>query len=536
MKKTFLVAALALLTVGMVSCKKEENNISKLRFTATMESGAKTSLSGENLTWDQNEKIVVFGTAGSGIFAVDPDESDASVATFACESGDPGSAPFKAFYPQTLSTDGVNIFFPAVQSTTGDFANYPMYAESSTTDLLFKNICSVLRLNLQKNGASVTKIQIVTDHYQTGTFQVQMNEAGVPELEPAENTDHTKIVTLEFDDAVSIATARDFFIYLIPGSYTHIVINLYNGSNLFASKTFHSTTSPLQFNRSAQKSLTFGNAQLSNDQTGALSGLFTVNSNGKKVMFSKSNLFYNPTSNNYSFQDEQYIAALMSSSSTRPTDRYYYKSGSKYYNMNSEAISLLGSAVTQQTSFNVVNGGGLAAADDWFCMSSDEWRYLINLRSVNFHRYTHVRVIQGNSTATLTYRKSGLMLFPDDFVWPLDQSKMPTTFDASASTDWNSKEFTYADWKVLESAGCVFLPVTGRVDRSTNSSNMYISDYSSLGYYWTSTPGLSGWLSTWFTARSITFPGNQNGLDSRDLLAIRLVKEAPAASTANDAK
>ena len=531
MKKTFLVAALALLTVGMVSCKKEENNISKLRFTATMESGAKTSLSGQNLTWDQDEKIVVFGTTGSGIFAVDPDESDASVATFACESGEPGSGPFKAFYPQTLSTDGVNIFFPAVQSTTGNFANYPMYAESSTTDLLFKNICSVLRLNLQKNNASVTKIQIVTDHYQTGTFQVQMNEAGVPELVPANTNNHTKIVTLEFDDPVSIATARDFFIYLIPGSYQHIVINLYNGSNLFASKTFHSTTSPLQFNRSAQKSLTFGNDQLSYDQTGALSGLFTVNSNGKKVMFSKSNLFYNPTSNNYSFKDEQYISALFSSSSTMISGRYFYQSGSKYYNMLSEDISLLGSAVAQQTSFNVVNGGGLAAANDWFCMSPSEWRYLINLRDVNFHRYTHVRVIQGNS-----YRKSGLMLFPDDFVWPLDQSKMPTRFDVFALTDWNSKEITYADWKVLESAGCVFLPVTGRVDRSTNPSYMWISDYSSVsnarGYYWTSTSGLN----TWFTSKSITFPGNQDGLNSRDLLAIRLVKEAPAASTANDAK
>ena len=532
MKKTFLVAALALLTVGMVSCKKEENNISKLRFTATMESGAKTSLSGQNLTWDQNEKILVFGTAGGALFAVDPDESDASVATFECVSGNPGSGSYKAFYPPTLSNDGVNIVFRAVQSTTGNFANYPMYAESSTTDLLFKNICSVLRLNLQKNDASVTKIQIVTDHYQTGTFRIQMNEDGVPELVPANTTDHTKIVTLEFDDAVSIATARDFFIYLIPGSYTHIVINLYNGSNLFASKTFHSTTSPLQFNRSAQKSLTFGNAQLSNDQTGALSGLFTVNSNGKKVMFSKSNLFYSPTSNNYSFKDEQYIAALFSSSNSVISGRYYYQNGSKYYNMNSEDISLLGIAVAQQTSFNVVNGGGLAAANDWFCMSPSEWSYLIKTRSVNFHRYSHVRVIQGNSTATLTYRKSGLMLFPDDFVWPLDQSKMPTRFDAQALSDWNSKEFTYADWKVLESAGCVFLPVTGRVDRSSNPSYMYISDYTSRGYYWTTTSGLS----TWFTARSITFPGNQNGLDPRDLLAIRLVKEAPAASTANDAK
>lgn len=508
MKKTFLVAALALLTVGMVSCKKEENNISKLRFTATMESGAKTSLSGENLTWDQNEKIVVFGTTGSGIFAVDPDESDASVATFACESGDPGSAPFKAFYPQTLSTDGVNIFFPAVQSTTGDFANYPMYAESSTTDLLFKNICSVLRLNLQKNGASVTKIQIVTDHYQTGTFQVQMNEAGVPELEPAENTDHTKIVTLEFDDAVSIATARDFFIYLIPGSYTHIVINLYNGSNLFASKTFHSTTSPLQFNRSAQKSLTFGNDQLSYDQTGALSGLFTVNSNGKKVMFSKSNLFQNRNTSQYRFASEQYNNGLT-------IDDHQYR-------------SIFLSATAHLTSYNIANGAG-----SWYCLSEDEWKYLTGWggyqtgwRNVTY-RYLFAKVTRSNN-----YTRGGLIIFPDQFVWPLDESKLPADkinkLPTSSTGDWNGITFSYNDWKTLENAGCVFLPVTGGINSqyALTYEERYVPNSTSMTtcQYWTTT----NYDYVYIEPRTRSFQSS----NQYSMRAIRLVKDAPTANTA----
>lgn len=509
MKKTFLVAALALLTVGMVSCKKEENNISKLRFTATMESGAKTSLSGVNLTWDQNEKIVVFGTAGGALFAVDPDESDASVATFACLSGNPGSAPFKAFYPATLSQDGVNIVFRPVQSTTGNFANYPMYAVSSTTDLLFKNICSVLRLNLQKDNASVTKIQIVTDHYQTGTFRIQMNEAGVPELVPANTTDHTKIVTLEFDDEVSIATARDFFIYLIPGSYEHIIINLYNGSDLFASKTFHSTTSPLQFNRSAQKSLTFGNAQLSNDQTGALSGLFTVNSNGKKVMFSKSNLFQNRNTNQYRFASEQYNNGLTFD--------------------NHEHRSIFRSATANLTSYNIANGAG-----SWYCLSEDEWKYIIftNRRVVDFHHYLYARVTRSTGS-----RQGGIILFPDQFVWPLDESKLPNDicFDhrpTSAGTGeaWNNLIFSYNDWKTLENAGCVFLPETGRIDsqHAWDYNTRYKPDSYSNGAYWTTTN--YQWWS--FTSTTYSFQSS----NEHSMRAIRLVKDAPAASTANDAK
>jgi hypothetical protein len=504
MKKTFLVAALALLTVGMVSCKKEENNISKLRFTATMESGAKTSLSGQNLTWDGNEKIVVFGTTGSGIFAVDPDESDASVATFACESGEPGSGPFKAFYPQTLSTDGVNIVFPAVQSTTGDFANYPMYAESSTTDLLFKNICSVLRLNLQKNDASVTKIQIVTDHYQTGTFRIQMNEAGVPELEPANTNNHTKIVTLEFDDAVSIATARDFFIYLIPGSYTHMVINLYNGSNLFASKTFHSTTSPLQFNRSAQKSLTFGNAQLSNDQTGALSGLFTVNSNGKKVMFSKSNLFQNRNTSQYRFADEQYNNGLT-------IDDHQHR-------------SVFLDTVAHLTSYNIANGAGT-----WYCLSEDEWIYLTwgkEHRNVTY-RYLFAKVTRYNSSA-----RGGLIIFPDQFVWPLDESKLPADkinkLPTSSTGDWNGITFSYNDWKTLENAGFVFLPVTGGINShyAGEYEDRYVPSSTSMttGQYWTTT----GYDYLWIQPRTRSFESS----NPTGMRAIRLVKDAPTANTA----
>jgi len=505
MKKTFLVAALALLTVGMVSCKKEENNISKLRFTATMESGAKTSLSGENLTWDQNEKIVVFGTAGGALFAVDPDESDASVATFACVSGNPGSAPFKAFYPPTLSNDGVNIVFRPVQSTTGNFANYPMYAESSTTDLLFKNICSVLRLNLQKDNASVTKIQIVTDHYQTGTFRIQMNEDGVPVLVPANTTDHTKIVTLEFADAVSIATARDFFIYLIPGSYTHIVINLYNGSNLFASKTFHSTTSPLQFNRSAQKSLTFGNNQLSNDQTGALSGLFTVNSNGKKVMFSKSNLFQNRNTSQYRFASEQYNNGLT-------IEDHQYR-------------SIFLSATAHLTSYNIANGAG----SSWYCLSEDEWKYLTwgdEHRNVTY-RYLFAKVTRYNSSA-----RGGFIIFPDQFVWPLDESKLPADKinkqPTSSTGDWNGITFSYNDWKTLENAGCVFLPVTGGINSqyALTYDERYVPNSQSMTscQYWTST----NYRYLYIEPRTRSFQSS----NQYSMRAIRLVKDAPTANTA----
>jgi hypothetical protein len=244
---------------------------------------------------------------------------------------------------------------------------------------------------------------------------------------------------------------------------------------------------------------------LSNDQTGALSGLFTVNSNGKKVMFSKSNLFQNRTTSQYRFASEQYNNGLTI--------------GDHQYR------SIFRSATAHSTSYNIANGAG-----SWYCLSEDEWKYIIytNNRDVDFHHYLYARVTRSTGN-----RQGGIILFPDQFVWPLDESKLPNDicFDrrpTSGGTNqaWNNLTFSYNDWKTLENAGCVFLPETGRIDSqyAWDYDSRYKPDSYSNGAYWTTT-NYQWW---YFTSTTYSFQSS----NEHSMRAIRLVKDAPTANAA----
>ena len=102
--------------VSLTSCKKEEVG-NGTQFRATMEdcSSVKTTLDGTALNWVAGDLIKVYGTTGSGIYSATP-QTLATVAVFDNVSGETGNAPFRAYYPSALTTDGVNITLPATQT------------------------------------------------------------------------------------------------------------------------------------------------------------------------------------------------------------------------------------------------------------------------------------------------------------------------------------------------------------------------------------------------------------------------------------
>ena len=79
MKNNFvsLVALVSLVgLVSVTSCKKEKLD-DNTRFRATTEDctdihNAKTTLNGTTLEWVSGDQIVVYGTAGSGVYSVTP--------------------------------------------------------------------------------------------------------------------------------------------------------------------------------------------------------------------------------------------------------------------------------------------------------------------------------------------------------------------------------------------------------------------------------------------------------------------------------
>ena len=508
MKKTLIALSIAAMAVGMVACNKEEKNAADMRFTASIEGYAnKTVLTGENLTWATDDEIAVYGTGGGSTFGVEPGSPNARTATFTNVSGDPGSAPYKAFYPTTLTTDGSTIVLPEVQhSSNGALTGYPMYAEANNYVLAFKNLCSVMKLSLTKNGASVSKIQLVTDQLTTGTFDVSYN-GGNPTIEASSTVDdHTSIVTLVLDNAVDISTGADFYLYLPANSYKYIQIKVYDANGLLFTKALKDETG-IAFARSQYNYLTLGEDDIEFHH-GELSGEFSVSAT-KKVTFSRSNLFYNPTTNQFVFADYQYANGNGMGMSNN---------GCVFHFQN----------YANRTSYNVYYNGTITDGG-WYNMPSTEVDYMLTTRRTAVGYNGMLCQVTMHTGRT----RGGLLVFPDDFVWPLDESKKPFTH-ISSTTAWNGITFTYDEWRVLEDAGCAFLPVTGYVSSSDNNYLTYSS--SSLtstqqGHYWSSTvPSGSSTGSnasaryTYFTSTAQYFPGSHTGAQ-RGLKAIRLVRE-----------
>ena len=126
------------------------------------------------------------------------------------------------------------------------------------------------------------------------------------------------------------------------------------------------------------------------------------------------------------------------------------------------------------------------------------------------------------ATIQTTPAIQGMIIFPDVFYWPLD-NKEPAAFGSGSSWSNTNNTFTLNEWKILEGAGCVFLPTTGckRGSDAFNNENTY-------GYYWSTSYANS-------VPHYLTFGGNSSSAFSTNqssysgateyYYAIRLVKD-----------
>ena len=94
--------------------------------------------------------------------------------------------------------------------------------------------------------------------------------------------------------------------------------------------------------------------------------------------------------------------------------------------------------------------------DNWFALSDEQWRYLLDDRTVNGGTDNGYSYTFGQKVSGIL----GLVLYPDNY---------------------NGDTYAGSNWESFEAAGCVFLPAAGfRMD----SDVYYVGDY---GYYWSNT-------------------------------------------------
>lgn len=391
-------------------------------------------------------------------------------------SGETGNAPFRAYYPSTLTTNGVNVTLPATQTyVEGSINEFPMYAESSDNQLAFKNLCGVLKLHLTKANTSISSIEVVTNSEVNGTFSVSYN-SGAPVLTYVSGG--TNSVVLNCTTAQDISEGADFYITL-PATFDSVRSITLTADNGFVCTKKVKNTSQINVSRSQYTLVTLGENDLEFRPVGSKGGLFTINADGDQVWFSQGNLQYQASTDTWRFAEHQYEYV------GDATYGNVYEGGVKcnndlISNTYSGWIDLFGWGTGNNptlTSYNhldystftdwgvnaISNGGG--EPNTWRTLSSSEWYYLLNTRA-NASEKRSTGMVNG---------VLGAIILPDS--WTLPEG---CTFIANSRAAFNN--YTLAQWAAMEEAGATFLPFTG--DRWFTSAG-HVSNW---GCYWLSTP------------------------------------------------
>ncbi len=209
-----------IIILALASCAKQEQTEqaagNEKIFTAVIEQGfTKTTITEANkIYWQRNDEVII---NGAEYYAIP--KNPASRAVFQHMSGPvPATGPYTAIYPASLynpETSGYEL--PAVTTYQEDRSDTPMFAESDTEELSFKNICGVLHLVL--TGADkVRTIRVSAQENICGPFEINDEGAAVP-MGGGNNEFNTFTIDCGTDGIQLSSTPKDFFIPIPAQEY-----------------------------------------------------------------------------------------------------------------------------------------------------------------------------------------------------------------------------------------------------------------------------------------------------------------------------
>ena len=245
MKRFFVFAVLA--AISLCACQQDleiedDKTGEAVVFTATTESSATKTALCENggsydVVWSSGDQItVVDASAKVGVYST---TGTTTRADFTKESGDDAeTAPFKAWYPASVYNAGAPVL-PASQTyVEGNISGSPMYAESSTTSLEFKNIVGIIRLNISttQGGKSVRRIELSANEGMSGAIA---NAATLASSGYAATVAGTAGVTLDCGESgVAIGSEATAFHIAVPANtYTSLSITIVTTDGLSQTRT-----------------------------------------------------------------------------------------------------------------------------------------------------------------------------------------------------------------------------------------------------------------------------------------------------------
>ena len=204
---------------------------------------------------------------------------------------------------------------------------------------------------------------------------------------------------------------------------------------------------------------------------GALNGLFTINSDGKQVVFAKSNLSYVIADKEWRFMDAQYSQIEVNKQNigswccNMTTITFFlwgqtgYKHGSISYIPNDTDTGLYSFWAYGDSHYNlndcngqadwgyvvITNGGN--ANKQWRTLTGDEWVYIMTQRPDAAQKYG--RAIIGG-------KHKGVVILPDNWEAPYDGC-----FTGGSDVACADNKYTISQWNEMEEAGALFIPYAG---------------------------------------------------------------------------
>ncbi len=199
------VAAIAVLSSCSSDIESTQNGIGKhvYVFTAKMEGCATRA------TFETSESCAAWEVGD--VISVDGHEYKATTAGTEAEFSGLGAKEetHHAYFPASIYNGG-NPALPAVQTYTDGKFDMPIYAESTSSTLEFKNLCAVLAIRVTSDDIAMLKsIKVKSDKKMNGSFAVSGNKAVVGD-------DGTNEVVLTIAKALMLSEEGTTFYIAIP--------------------------------------------------------------------------------------------------------------------------------------------------------------------------------------------------------------------------------------------------------------------------------------------------------------------------------
>ena len=227
--------------------------------------------------------------------------------------------------------------------------------------------------------------------------------------------------------------------------------------------------------------------------TGAKHGFFTVNSEGRQVLFSTGILVGRKRKSTLRFVEQQYGLVKTSNLNLGPDYRNYsdiehfawgesgFNHGAavyqpwlttdgneNYYAYGDPNMNLYDGNGMADWGYGAITNGGMAYKQ-WRSLTVEEINYILYSREKATEKFAYGRI----DTETRNY--NGLILLPDDWTDPY-----PDCFTAGILQDYTVNVYDLDEWAQMEENGAVFLTCGGR-RCGTSTAGVGL-----IGFYWTS--------------------------------------------------